>query len=147
MPIDLTPTPLVISSVYGSYAALAAEMGSDNVNLVSDPNVSGDINQITANQQQAANYADNYINSQLSNNGFLTPVQNNLDQLAVIWAKLAAFQLYQLRGIDNEKDNYFTEKRDYAMTQLRELTFGNRGGFILNGTNYTPAMLTRNYSY
>ena len=130
MPIELTPSPTSpLVSIYGSYNALAAEIGASNIAILSDPENEQNPSDIANYQQYAANYADGVITTELNNNGYVIPTVQNLPMLMIIWAKLAAFQLYQLRGMDSNKENYFTDKRDWAMTELRALTFGNRGGF------------------
>lgn len=135
MPIDLTPVPTPsLTSIYGDFTSLKAEVGVDNVDLLADIDSDENPTTILNSQQYAMTVADTIITTELSNNNYTTPTSQNLPMLKLIWAKLAAFQLYQLKGVDSNKDNYFTDKRDWAMTQLSNLTFGNRGGFATSSS-------------
>lgn len=130
MPIDLTPTPApALTAYYGTYDRFKAEVGADNIDTLA--NIDSDDNPTTiANSKQSAmTTADDMINAALIKAGFTAPTLQNLTILVTIWAKFAAYQLYQLRGVDEAKDNYYTVKQDWAKNELRELIFGNRGGF------------------
>lgn len=115
---------------YGTIDDVFAEMGTYNAQTAADPDASGDATLVTSHEQQAGDFAQGFIDSRLTMNGFATPATVNLFLLKTIFAKLAAWQLDQVRGLhDAKKGNAFTEKYDFAVEQLDELTFGGRGGF------------------
>jgi hypothetical protein len=123
-----TPSSASPSGVYCSLADVQIEMGTYNEQVAADPDNAGDQTQATAHEQAALDFADSYINAELTSANFTTPAVASLNQLRFIAAKIAAYQLYQVRGLQ-DKNNAFQKKFDWATTQLQELIFQNRGGF------------------
>jgi hypothetical protein len=126
-----------VAGVYGDISDIRAEMGSFNEQQSADPDNAGDPTQISLHEQKAIAFADSYINSELKTLGFATPATVNLDLLRVIFGKLGAYQLYQVRGLQ-DKNNAFQAKFDWADAKLQELTYLNNGGFT-RATGYSDA--------
>jgi len=133
MPINLTPvssnTPV---GIYESISDVRAECGTANTGLFSDPDNAGDTNEILLHQQNALDFADSYINAELAKANFATPATVNLLMLKIIGQKLAAYQLYQVRGLQDKTQNAFQAKFDWAKEELDKLIFNNQGGFTSN---------------
>jgi len=109
-----------VAGIYGDISDIRAEMGNANEQQAADPDNAGDPTQISLNEQKAIAFADGYINGELFKNNFATPATVSLAMLRVIFGKLGAWQLYQVRGLQ-DKNNAFREKYDWAVKTLRRL--------------------------
>jgi hypothetical protein len=127
----------VVAGVYGDLSDISAEMGGYNTGQAADPDNAGDAGQTTLHEQKAIAFADSYINAELSKANFATPATVNLGMLKIIFGKLGAYQLYQVRGLQ-DKTNAFQQKFDWARAELEELLFMNRGGFT-RASGYSDA--------
>lgn len=145
---SFTTTPasgIVTPGIYGDLDDINAEMGEYNTGQSADPDNQAQAVTIAMHEQKAIGFADSYINSKLSNADFITPATVNLDILRVIFAKLACYQLYQVRGLQDKK-NAFQGKFDWAKRELRSLinsskvNQGSASSFVLatGETNATP---------
>jgi len=115
---SLTPGGAV--GVYGDHSDIKSEMGGTNIQLEGDADNDGNAATILASEQKASDWADDQINIELGGFGFVTPATQNLASLRVIYGKLAAYQLHQIRGIVEQKDAYVA-KRDEAYAILRRM--------------------------
>lgn len=129
---------------YGTIDDVRAEMGAFNEGVAADPDQTGNAATIAAHEQQAGDYATAYINSRLAALSYAAPATASLSPLRFIFAKLAAYQLYQVRGMQDRSSkgggysNAFTAKREEAREELEELLYNNRGGFA-RVTGYADA--------
>jgi hypothetical protein len=110
----------VAAGVYGDIDDIRAEMGEFNEQASADPDNAGDAARIALHEQKAIAFADAVINNDLARYGFATPATASLGLLRVIFGKLGAYQLYQVRGLSDKK-NAFQAKYDWAIRQLRTL--------------------------
>lgn len=145
-PALLYPTG-VVAGVYGDISDIQAEMGDYLTQIAADPDNEQISGIIGLHEQKAINFADAWINAELAKNYFVTPATVNLAMLKIIFGKLGAWQLYQVRGLNDDPKNRdpFQEKFDWAKDELEELMFLNRGGFT-RVTGYADAPLGRNPS-
>lgn len=137
MPVILIPdTSTGGPFLYGTVALLQAEIGQYNQSIFSDPDATNDPATMVNYLNDAGNFADDLINNRLSSYGFLVPQTTNLATFARIWQKLAAFQLYAIRGSKDKAgkgggySSSFQQKYDWAISQLNDITFINTNGLI-----------------
>jgi hypothetical protein len=121
-------TAVTAAGVYGTIEDIRMEMGRFNESQAADPDNQANAVNIALQEQDAIDFADTYINNELAQSNFATPATVNLGILKRVFAKLGAYQLYQVRGLEDKK-NAFQGKYDWAVEQLQELTFNNRCGF------------------
>lgn len=136
---------------YGDVNDIIRECGAVNAGVYSDPDATNDPSTLTAYLQAAGDYGQMFINNALTNYNFVTPATASLDVLRFVFAKASAYQLYQVRGTVDKGtkggnfSNAFAEKLAWADSQMRELTFLNRGGFTHTpGYSDAPTSVGRN---
>lgn len=145
VPVMLIAYPPTSQSGYGNVFDIKREMGSVNARAAADPDVTGNNAEIALNEQWACSVADEFINSALQRNSFAIPATVNLPIIKTIWAKIASWQLYQTRGMEDKdvKGTRFSEKYSWGKDQLEELMFMNRGGFArVSGYSDAPHGVT-----
>lgn len=133
------------AGIYGDITDIQAEMGEFNTAQSADPDNQENASTIAMHEQKAIAFADSYINATLAKGSFLTPATVNLGLLRIIFGKLGAYQLYQVRGL-RDKKNAFQGKFDWAKRELRSLinsskvNQGSASSFVLatGETNATP---------
>ena len=119
-----------VAGYYGALSDIDAEMGAANEAYAADPDASGSSSQMNAYRVQAMTLADTYINTRLFACGYKWPATTSLAMLKLIFAKLGAWQLYQIRGMrDRALVPVFESKRKWAEDQLEDLILCNRGAF------------------
>lgn len=127
----------IIVGGYEDQTDVEEEMGVVNEDAAADADNTGSSIIIARRITKALAFADAFINSALARNHFATPATASLGYLRIIGAKLAAYQLYQVRGLSDKdpQKNRFQAKFDYAEKELNNLLIGNRGGFTPLGSN------------
>ncbi len=111
-----------LTGVYGDINDIVAEMGPDNTEIAADPDNFKNPDTILLFKQRAISFADGFINARLAMYGFATPATVYLPELRVVFGKLGAYQLYQVRGLgDKETDNKFRGKYAWAANELRRM--------------------------
>ena len=128
---------------YGVLADIQAEMGGFNASVAADPDATGNTATINSHYQKAGSIAQAQIDSRLSGQGYATPAIQQAVVINEIWQKLAAYELYQVRGLEDSSQKTggysgaFAAKRVDAMRELKRLIVrsiyspGAPGSFVL----------------
>lgn len=139
-PIAITnnSTVTIAAGVYCDITDIQAEMGRYNELISADPDSDNNPFTIARNEQKSCDFTTSFINATLEANGMVAPATVQLGMLRIIAAKLGAWQLYQIRGLQDDKiSGKFQIKYDWAVEQLGELIDRN---VFTRGTGFANAM-------
>lgn len=112
---------------YGSIADIYAECGQYNTGVFADPDSTSNPTTIITYEQKAGSKAQAQIDRRLSANGFATPTTADPVSMTEIWAKLASYEIYQIRGLNDAASkgggysNAFSQKRKDALNALKQM--------------------------
>lgn len=113
---------------YANRVDIEREIGKDNTLLYADPQSNQLPEDVAATIEDSLDFADDLINSRLGGAGYTLPLVALTGKsipttlLRTIARKLAAWQLYQIRGMGDDKlDGKFKVKYDWAVAELQQL--------------------------